>query len=302
MKRRIANKPDLLAEELKNFEEIAEFIRPYADELPKLRGIDIAGFSMPLRAKIGGDHTLYLDFKSRYDLKSRTKAAREAGQTEIAENLEALSHRVGILVADVSGHRMTDFLIGAMLHQAFMLGVLYELDLSGEVTTRLFEQINTRFHQTTATNKYFTMIYGEITDGGTFRFISAGHSPPALFSREFERFLPISRDRLSSFPPVGMFPSSGHPDFAKEPEMDDYKPKYEVNEINLLARGDILLLHTDGLAEYGGGEYYNSGIEKTLTRMGDNTAEEIAKQIRKDLPRWGKADDDVSCVVIRKGT
>ena len=65
--------------------------------------------------------------------------ATAAGNDAVAAKLAEIRSRLGILVADVSGHKLTDALAAAMLHQAFLTGVLYELDRFGEVTTRLFE-------------------------------------------------------------------------------------------------------------------------------------------------------------------
>ena len=88
-----------------------------------------------------------------------------------------------------------------MLHQAFLLGTRYEMDFSGEITSRLFENINVRFHKSSRITKYLTMIYGEIAGDGTFRFLSAAHPLPRIFSREFDRFVEINPDHLTIFPP-----------------------------------------------------------------------------------------------------
>ena len=290
------------AEELRNFEEIATALSPSPGELPQLRGIDICGLSIPLEEIIGGDHIIYIDFGKRYDLDTRVEEAEKGGRPEVAAQLRRLRQRAGILVADVSGHRVTDALIAAMLHQAFLLGVYYELDLFGEITTRIFEHINTRFHQTSLINKYFTMIYGEIQEGGKFRFISSGHQPPAVFSREFGRFMPISKDRLVSLPPVGMLPSVADPDGRRHPRLDRYKKRYHVNEINLLAVGDILLLATDGLTEHAGGTYFPGEVERLLAGMPHESAAEICRRLREDLVRHAPPEDDVSVVVIRKAS
>lgn len=289
-----------LVDELQNFQDIARFLNPSPGELPRLPGVEISGLSMPLREVIGGDHILYIDFKRRYDLKARIAEAEAGGRDEVVKQLRRLEKRAGILVADVSGHRMTDALIAAMLHQAFLLGAYYELDTFGEITTRLFEHINTRFYQTTAFNKYFTMIYGEISAGGKFRFVSAGHHPPVVFSREFGRFMKISADRLVSFPPVGMLASSADPDDRVHPSLYAYKKRYEVNEINLLAVGDILLLCSDGLTEHGNGRYFPERIERLLAESRDDSAERICERIREDLQAFAAPADDISVVVIRK--
>ena len=189
---RIANVPPSEldpCEELRNFEQIVRAINPTTDKIPRLSGVDIHGEVMPLRGVIGGDHLLYLDFNQRYDLDARIEKARAENRGEVAEKLRGNKRRAGVLVADVSGHRATDSVIAAMLHQSFLLGTYYELDMFGEITTRLFEHLNTRFFKTVSVSKYFTMIYGEIRDDGRFRFLTAGHQPPMVFSREFEKFV-----------------------------------------------------------------------------------------------------------------
>jgi serine phosphatase RsbU (regulator of sigma subunit) len=289
-----------LLDELQNFQEIARYLNPSPGEIPSLRGVDICGLSMPLKDVIGGDHIIYLDFNRRYDLERRIAAAQEQDLHEVVKNLRRLKIRSGILVADVSGHRMTDALIGAMLHQAFLVGALYELDMFGEITTRLFEHINTRFHRTTAVNKYFTMIYGEISEGGEFRFLSSGHQPPAIFSREFGRFMTIGSDRLLSFPPVGMLPSSVDPDERLYPNLYAAKKRYELNQINLLSIGDILLLHTDGLSEHAGGAFFSDQMEQFLREVPDEPASKICELLRTRLLDAGQPEDDISVVVIRK--
>jgi serine phosphatase RsbU (regulator of sigma subunit) len=297
---RMREKLENLSDELKNFQEIARYLNPSPGEVPRLNGIEISGLSLPLRDVIGGDHILYIDFNRRYDLDRRIAEVEEQGRTEVVERLARLRNRAGILVADVSGHRMTDALIAAMLHQAFLLGAYYELDMFGEITTRIFEQLNTRFFRTTAVNRYFTMIYGEISEEGAFRFVSAGHQPPAVFSREYERFMPICKDRLVSYPPVGMLASSTDTDDRVHPSLYAYKKRYTVNELNLLNVGDILLLHTDGFSEHAGGDFFPDRVEQLLADARDRSAGEICHLLRESLLRAAEPTDDISVVVIRK--
>ena len=291
--------PELLADELKNFRDIAAFLKPSSGEIPHIDGIDIASFSMPLHEIIGGDHVIYIDFNRRYNLERRLARARAKGRTDVANNLEQLKHRAGILVADVSGHRMTDALIAAMLHQSFLLGAYYELDRNGEITTRLFEHLNTRFYRTTAVNKYFTMIYGEIDTEGRFRFISAGHQPPAIFSREFGKFVRISPDRLVSFAPVGMLPPKDDHDDPVESVLKG-KDRYEVNELSLMNRGDILLLFTDGLAEHDDDRLFPDGVEALLRECPGCNSAEICKRLKQLIKDSAAPKDDITGVVIQR--
>lgn len=290
---------DELTSELRNFEEIARFLNPSPGQIPRLEGVDIHGLCLPLRRRIGGDHLLYVDFNERFDLDKRLHDAGLAGREDVAAALRANRERAGILVADVSGHQMTDALIAAMLHQSFLLGAHYELEMFGEITTRLFEIINERFYRTSGINKYLTMIYGEISARGRFRFISAGHPPPMVFSREYDRFMPIGENRTLSSIPVGMLPSGGDPDQRLHPSAYGRKKRYEVNEIDLLADGDILLLHTDGFSDHGAGEWFPDIPRRVLAEHKAEPAAGICERLRESMLGHAPAQDDITLVVIK---
>jgi serine phosphatase RsbU (regulator of sigma subunit) len=289
-----------LADELENFQQAVKVLKPSPGEISNLAGIDIHGASVPLEDVVGGDHIIYVDFDRRYNMDRRIEEAESEGRAEVAERLRESRRRVGILLADVSGHKVTDALIAAMLHQAFLLGAYYELDRFGEITTKLFEHLNQRFYRTTNVNKYLTLLYGEISAEGRFRFLAAGHERPVVFSQEFGCFMPISKERLISFPPVGMLPSTADWDEKVDPGHLGFKQPYSVNEIDLLADGDILLLFTDGLSDHGGGTYFPEHVEQTLAAAADQTAEQICKRLLEDLLAFAKPQDDVSFVVIKK--
>ena len=289
--------------ELLNLQEIASYLRPTTGSLPTVQGMDVAGVSVPLHGNVGGDHIIYLDFKKRHDLKARIADAEATGHHHIAEKLRLCQSRAGVVVADVSGHFMTDALLTLMLHQAFLLGALYELDLHGEVTTRLFENLNKRFYQSSAVNKYLTLLYGEISQDGKFRFITAGHPFPVVFSRYYDRIVGISEESLSTFPPIGTIPSSHDIDLrATETTPLGYKERYTANEICLMEHGDILVLYTDGLSEHhnGKGEYFPGRLEACLREGRDQSASELCHLIVDDVRRFGELEDDLSVVLIKR--
>ena len=286
--------------ELANLEQIALATKPASGDLPSLRGVDIDGVSIPLRQAIGGDHLIYLDFKQRYDLDRRIREAEEAGREQVVAGLRQSQQRAGVLVADVSGHKATDALVAAMLHQAFLLGAYYELDLFGEITTRLFEHINQRFYKSTTLNKYLTMLYGEVSEQGKFRFFSAGHPAPLVFAGRPGRIEHLPEDQLVRFPPVGMFASNAYMDELVDPGPLGYKRPYEVSEVDLLEAGDLLLLCTDGFAEHGGERYLPERAEGVLEAVRARTAAEICEHLRRDLLDFAPPEDDISFVVIKK--
>jgi serine phosphatase RsbU (regulator of sigma subunit) len=75
--------------------------------------------------------------------------------------------------------------------------------------------------------------------------------------------------------------------------------RYTLNEWSLIGAGDILLLHTDGLAEHRHGEqeYFPARLERTVRRMKDRTARAIYAAVREDLVAFGEPADDISLVV-----
>jgi serine phosphatase RsbU (regulator of sigma subunit) len=288
-----------LAEELRNFEEILKFLSPSAGEIPSLAGVDIAGFSRPLRGTLGGDHTIYIDFKKRYDLDGRIARARAARMTAVAEQLEAGKRRAGILLADVAGHRITDALVAAMLHQAFLLGSYYELEMFGQITTNLFEQIKTRFYESTNIKKLIAMIYGEIAEDGRFRYVSAGHPPPIVFSHEFRRLMPLGEDRTVSESLVGLHPAgSGVPSAGRIATAP--RESHVVNEIELLMPGDILLLATDGFTDHAGGHFVEYELQGCLDGARDLPAAGVCDALEKAVLGYAEPEDDLTFVVIKR--
>ena len=189
-----------LTREIDNFRDIAKYILPTPGEVPRLQGFDVFGGTLPLSGSVGGDHLIYVDFKQRFDLDARIALAREQGRPDVVTHLEWCRRKAGIALVDVSGHRMTDALLAAMLHQAFLLGAIYELDVHGRITRRLFEHLNTRFYQSSGAHKFVSLIYGEMAEDATFRFLSAAMPFPSVFSARHDRFMEVSPDLRISFP------------------------------------------------------------------------------------------------------
>jgi serine phosphatase RsbU (regulator of sigma subunit) len=204
---------------------------------------------------------------------------------------------------DVAGHQVTDAFLAAMLHQAFLLGSLYELDVFGHITKKLFENLNTRFYSSSGLNKFITMIYGEIVTDSTFRFLSAAHPPPIVFSQQHDRFMEVSPELCTSFPPMGTLPSSDLIDRSRTHSILGFKERYQLNEWTLMGAGDILLLYTDGLLEHArdGESYFPSHLEAKIRQVKHKGAREIFDQIKTHLLEFAPPSDDISLVVIKRG-
>jgi len=290
---------DQLTGELENFESIARFLLPQPGDLPCLRGIDMYGGTISLNGDIGGDHLIYVDFKQRFDLPARIDDAIARGRVDVADRLKKRQHMAGIVLIDVSGHRITDALLAAMLHQAFLVGATYELDMTGRITKRLFENLNTRFYKSSGAHKFLSLIYGEISEDSRFRFLSAGQPHPSVFSAEHDRFMDVT---IVSFPPLGILPSLGVIDRSRTESPLGFAERYELNNWSLMGAGDILLLYTDGLAEHSraGEAYAPLRFEDTIRRSKHQSARAIYDAVIEDLQAFATPVDDVSLVVIKR--
>ena len=290
-----------LRDELENFERIAEHLIPKPGDLPRLSGFDVYGGTLALNGVLGGDHFIYVDFKQRFDLERADPARHGRRHAEVVRESEALPADRGHRRVDVSGHRITDALLAAMLHQAFLLGAIYELDMYGQITRHLFENLNTRFYQSSGAHKFVSMIYGEISEDAKFRFLSAAQPFPAVFSTRARSLHGSERRPAVSFPPLGMMPSFDVTDRDRTESPLGFKERYEMNEWVLMGEGDILLLHTDGLAEHcRATEYYfPARLEQKLREVKDLSAAGIFDAVTGDLLAFAEPSDDISLVVIK---
>ena len=124
-----------------------------------------------------------------------------------------------------------------------------------------------------------------------------------MYSAEYDRFVTIGPDRLVSFFPLGMFPSEDDIDSSKNFGPLRTKPRYKVNEVNLMGDGDILLLHTDGLNEHereDGEAFFPALLEDTLRSNKHRSAEGIYEAILDRAIAFAPLADDLTVVVIKK--
>ncbi len=292
----------ILMGELENFQDIARHVKPLPGEIPILNGIDIYGETIPLNGIVGGDHIVYVDFKTRYDLDARIQKARARGQDDVLKKLRECRGKAGVAVADVSGHQITDALLAAMLHQAFLMGAIYEMDYYGNITPKLFENLNTRFYNSSSISKFITVIYGEISQDGHFQFLSAGHPMPMVYSHKYKAIVEVPEDKLIASPPIGTLPSRRDIDRNTNESVLGFKEDYQINEWNLMGAGDILILYTDGLVEHhrNGALYAPRYLEQKLHEIRDLTAKEIFYAIKEDLIAFNRPEDDISYVIIKR--
>ncbi len=132
--------------------------------------------------------------------------------------------RLGIIIADVSGHGITAALIAAMLKFSLLGDHLTTLSAGAAVS-----EINRRFTELLQHGDYITLCYG-VLDAAQAKIdlVRAGHPYPMLYRAHEEHGTPLK----PSGPPVGLNGAAA----------------YETLEITL-EPGDALLFYTDGLTE-----------------------------------------------------
>jgi sigma-B regulation protein RsbU (phosphoserine phosphatase) len=238
-----------IQKELETARQIQLSILP--SEIPKIEGLDIAARYVPM-ASVAGD---FYDF------------------------MVVDEKRIGILVADVSGHGMPAALIASMLKIALSAQGSHAAD-PAQVLLGLNQALCGKFqhHYVTAAYLFVDMQKRTLTYAG------AGHPP--LLLRDGKRVRDVAENGLF----LGRFP------FAT----------YSSVELPLTA-GDRALLYTDGIAETtnpAGVEFGTDCLKQFLAAEQSTSADHFAGQLLEELSRWSARgsgedlDDDITMVAI----
>jgi serine phosphatase RsbU (regulator of sigma subunit) len=251
------------------------------------------------------------------------RKAKSSEQLRIIENLRELYLSAGVLIVDAQGHGIIAAKIASTIHDTLQAFMLSELDRSGTITPRLFEQLNLRLAQSaTARNalgrnmdassrEIATLLYGEIRSTGEFRFVNFGHPPPLVFSAKYKRFMAVDRDSMAQFLALGLEIPQDHPDRNRYIPVKVRKRRMDASDIaviKLMGRGDILFLYTDGVYD-GSDEQERRRIEAIIGEHERQPAKEICNAIldyavKRDrlLRQEGHSDeiDDKTVFIIKR--
>ena len=193
------------------------------------------------------------------------------------------------------------------LHGAFKTGFIYEFKHNGEVTPELIEIISSDLYthmqpDYLQVKPYTTLQYGEIHSDGRFRWLSAGHPQPIIFSNEFNKIQMLGSDRTKASTPLGVLPGKFSIDTEHFGSPSITNGGFDVNEIQLLGHGDIMILYTDGLIEHSDGtsRFRDTRLENILRETKDKPAKEICDAIKKGLYSFCPPEDDLTLVVIKR--
>ena len=230
-------------------------------EMPSAGCFETVGWSRPSR-QVGGDYYGSLRF---------------AGS------------RHGLVVADVTGKGMPAALLVSTLDSALRL-LVDDCRLGGEaagaeLSPELFDRLNKHIVESSASNRFITLILTEIDPRNrAVRYLNAGHNP-GLLVRGSGEVTPLPASGL----PLGLLPAAS----------------YEVEPLEM-GPGDLLCLYSDGITECespDGEEYGQARLEDFLRSRRDRPLSEIVDAIDADVRRFGAGlpqGDDQTVVLIRR--
>src|SRR5208337_1283541 len=192
------------------------------------------------------------------------------------------SGRLGLVLADISGKGMSAALLMANL-QANLRG---QYALALEDIPNLLRSVNRLFYRNTEASHYATMFFAVYDDETRrLRYVNCGHNPPMLLraNGEIERF-------NATATVLGLF------------------EEWDCNVVESeLAKGDVLVIYTDGVSEAGESDIGDSeefGEERLIAairKYQQQSAGEIMEGILGDVQQFSPDEqaDDMTLIVVR---
>jgi phosphoserine phosphatase RsbU/P len=192
------------------------------------------------------------------------------------EFVRADEQRIGVLIADVTGHGVPAALIASMIKVAVQ-SVTACADNPGEVMRGLDRVLSGQLREQFVSAAYLWVD----TEKGKAWYSAAGHPPLVKWDGKFER---IESNGIL----FGVVPGS----------------EYPVREVPF-RRGDRFLLYTDGVIEpeNGKGTSFGDGkleevVKKNAARGGKELSEELLEEIRDWQPTGMPQQDDITLIVL----
>jgi len=218
-----------------------------------------------------------------YDLYGLTNPAEIVG----GDFFDYLEHgeeqdRLGITIGDAASKG-----VGAAAEAMYIAGALRMASGFEIKIVTLMRKINQLVNRIFEDDKFASLFYGELSTHrtGLFLYANAGHNPPIFFK--------VKSDKAEFLQPTG-------PVLGPAPNA-----KYHIDSVNF-AKGDVLLLYSDGITESADEKFEPYGDEKLLSKLKSLvqlTPKEIALGILDDVIKFsknGKYSDDMTLVIIKK--
>ncbi len=213
-----------------------------------------------------------------WQIAARWRTARQVGG-DFYDVIELPENKLGIFIADVADKGMPAALFMA-LTRTLMRAAIVETSSPAEALRR----VNDSLLPDTQQGMFITAVYGELDlAAGTFRYVNAGHNPPFWVKTDG------SLDKLTRTAiALGVME----------------QPLVEEKTI-FIAKGDTLLLYTDGLTEAFSpdGDLFGEGrLLEAMASLSAGTAEEVIQSIEECLNDFVDPlplADDMTMLAIR---
>ena len=248
---KLALEKERLEREMELAAEIQQRLLP--KQMPEIPGFEIIGWNRPAR-QVGGD---YFDFQGL-----------DQG-------------RWGLVVGDVTGKGMPAALLVSTLHSA--LRVLLD---RMEVGPALVERLNRHIFESSAANKFITMLLAALdTKSSRLAYLNAGHNPGVLIRRNGD-----VEELTSGGLPLGLLPSGG---------------AYGASILELAA-GDLVCIYSDGITECEAADEEQFGLERLVELLQDHLDQPLASIIEHidstmiDFAQGQPQGDDQTVVLLRR--
>jgi phosphoserine phosphatase RsbU/P len=190
--------------------------------------------------------------------------------------------RVSIVIGDAASKGISAAVQALYVSGALRMGASYQTKI-----TALIRNINTLVHRAFSDDRFLTLFYAELIDDkhGLCVYVNAGHPNPILYRAKTN----ATEGLESTGNVIGPFPDQA---FRSEGIM--------------IAKGDVLLLFTDGVTETmdsNGNQYSEKRLIDKLLEFKQESAKDIARLILEDVQKFsskGKYSDDRTIVVIKR--
>ena len=241
-----------MEEELKTAEQIQAALLPA--ELPAMTGVEFGSY-YSAQTEAGGDY---------YDV------------------IKLDDGKLGIAMADVSGHG-----VGSGLVMAMVRTLLHTHCRQGESPKKVMEIINQYLKENTAANYFVTMNYGIMdVEAGTVRYTSAGHNQSIILRQGEVRELPGGGIALGVT------------------SNETFSPLVQVHRAQL-KKGEYLVQFTDGVDEAMNSAGEEFGLERFHRVLSENYGKSPSDMIKavvaaiEDFTGKIPQHDDITMLIIR---
>jgi sigma-B regulation protein RsbU (phosphoserine phosphatase) len=192
------------------------------------------------------------------------------------------SDRIGVVIGDAASKGLPAAIEALYVSGALKMGAAFESKM-----TTLIRRINNLVDQTFADERFVTLFYAELFNNtnGLCLYANAGHNAPMYYKAATGTIELLE----NTGPVLGLAPDQ----------------KYQTENINL-AKGDILLLYTDGIVEAVDVNFKLYGEERLkqkLLQVKDLAPREITESILEEVQHFSAQatySDDKTLVAIKR--